>query len=267
MRAATGRPPNGSPIRAEILGGDLRALYLGWLTCAQAGALDDDELEPEVPPGLARLTASLERFTEFLRIDPALIEVAAQASAAISDEAHSEKALHAWVEALPLAKKNDYLHRLVAGDDPNLRPELLQAFHHAHAAGRAARPPVTARRTVTALLEAAASRAEANARAATESEARERAARETKDARAKKKRLDTLSKDEPLAWLKVDALVAKTDHDEAVALLVELRDLAAREGRLGAFLDKLDALRSQHKSKQALHRRINKAGLRALAAG
>lgn len=37
-----------------------RSLYLGWLLCAQSGDLDDDDLEPPVPAGLPKLSASLE---------------------------------------------------------------------------------------------------------------------------------------------------------------------------------------------------------------
>src|SRR5918996_221227 len=36
-------------VRAELARGDLRALYLGWLMCAQSGELDDQDLEPPVP--------------------------------------------------------------------------------------------------------------------------------------------------------------------------------------------------------------------------
>src|SRR6185295_5329965 len=67
-------------VRAELGRGDLRGLYLGWLLSAQTGDLDDDDLEPPVPAGLAQLTASLESLVEFLRVDPDLIRVAATSS-------------------------------------------------------------------------------------------------------------------------------------------------------------------------------------------
>lgn len=56
-------------VRTDLGRGDRRALYLGWLLCAQSGDLDDDDLEPPVPAGLAKLSASLESLAEFLRID------------------------------------------------------------------------------------------------------------------------------------------------------------------------------------------------------
>src|SRR4051794_16451436 len=84
------------PLRADILNGDLRALYLGWLRAVQGNLLpapsedydDEDEeaeadglpirstVEPPVPPGLAKLTASLSRLAEFLELDQDLVAVA-----------------------------------------------------------------------------------------------------------------------------------------------------------------------------------------------
>ena len=71
-------------LRADLCRGDLRALYLGWLLCAQSGNLDKDDLEPPVPSGLGQLSAALESFAEFLRIDPNLVAVAATASSPAS---------------------------------------------------------------------------------------------------------------------------------------------------------------------------------------
>jgi hypothetical protein len=57
------------PVWAELAHGDLRALYLGWLLCVQHGELDDEDIEPAVPPGLGQPSASLESLASFLRID------------------------------------------------------------------------------------------------------------------------------------------------------------------------------------------------------
>jgi len=64
-------------VRAELALGDLRALYLGWLLCAQGGELDPSELSPPVPAGLAKLSASLTSLIEFLRIDRNLVRISA----------------------------------------------------------------------------------------------------------------------------------------------------------------------------------------------
>lgn len=68
-------------VRSELARGDLRALYLGWLLCVQGGELEPVDLSPPVPPGLAKLSASLTSLAEFLRIDRTLIRVAAEPAA------------------------------------------------------------------------------------------------------------------------------------------------------------------------------------------
>ncbi len=64
-------------VRSELARGDLRVLYLGWLLCAQSGELEPVDLSPPVPPGLAKLSASLTSLAEFLRIDRTLIRAEA----------------------------------------------------------------------------------------------------------------------------------------------------------------------------------------------
>ena len=68
-------------VRSELARGDLRALYIGWLLCAQSREMEPVNLSPPVPPGLAKLSASLTSLAEFLRIDRTLIRVAAEPAA------------------------------------------------------------------------------------------------------------------------------------------------------------------------------------------
>jgi len=56
------------PLRAELMQGDLRCLYLAWLSAAQSGELENEELEPAVPSGLHSLSAALHSFADFMRI-------------------------------------------------------------------------------------------------------------------------------------------------------------------------------------------------------
>jgi hypothetical protein len=68
-----------TPLRGELAIGDRRALYLGWLASAQALGLDADTLEPPVPAGYMLSTAQ-QMLASFLRLDPDLVWVAAEAS-------------------------------------------------------------------------------------------------------------------------------------------------------------------------------------------
>lgn len=58
------------PLRAALAGGDLRALYLGWLAGTQWDVAGEDEPRAEPPPplGLRSLTLALQALVEFLRI-------------------------------------------------------------------------------------------------------------------------------------------------------------------------------------------------------
>ena len=67
-------------LRTDISGGDLRSLYLGWLLCLQTEILDDDTLEPPVPPGLGDLSEELQSLAEFLRIEDDLLQASAERS-------------------------------------------------------------------------------------------------------------------------------------------------------------------------------------------
>ncbi len=115
-------------LRSELARGDVRALYLGWLHGAQNGFLEDDDLEPPVPPGLARLSGSLESLVRFLRIDPDLVDVAATSSPARSDSEPRSADVRQWLASLTLAEKDEFLARLVTASDSAVRFELVQRF-------------------------------------------------------------------------------------------------------------------------------------------
>ena len=95
------------PLRADLLGGDLRCLYLAWLVGAQNDAVDEEGQEPPVPPGLGSLSAPLQRLADFLRLDSDLLEVAAVASAEAGPTGPPREELAAWVKALPEAEKGN----------------------------------------------------------------------------------------------------------------------------------------------------------------
>ncbi len=112
------------PVRAEVMAGDLRLFYLAWLLAVLNGEVDEDELEPPVPPGLGRLSAALRMVVDFLRIGPDLVAVAAERSAAAgADDTSAE--LVRWVAQLPVESKDALLLRVARGDGPKMRAELL----------------------------------------------------------------------------------------------------------------------------------------------
>lgn len=146
------------PLRAALLGGDFRSLYLGWIASLQAGELDEDEVEPPVPLGLKHLSASLKDLAEFLRIDAKLLKVAAASDTGKAPAEPSRTDLSQWIRSLPLTEKNKILLEIVTGDAPNLRERLLQRFRQSCVRGnrpKASPTKAAERRTVGELRLAA----------------------------------------------------------------------------------------------------------------
>jgi hypothetical protein len=262
--------PSLLPLRADLANGDLRSLYLGWLSCAWIGMFDDEEVEPPVPPGLGTLTASLSAFAEFLRIDKDLLKVAARRSRPLTDVPPSSTELAAWIRGMPESEKDALLLRLVAGDVPLQRAELLRRYRQTTAAPTP--PPEPDGRTVGELIAAAAERTERRRREETERrrreeterEAREQARREAEAAAARATYLDSLVGREEELWRRIDALVETkrpTDYDQAVRLLVDLRDLAMRRGPPDVLAAPLADLRARNAKKSSFLSRLNDANL------
>jgi hypothetical protein len=136
-----------APVRAGLLGGDLRAAYLAWPLAVRAGEVEPGGLEPPLPRGIGQLPAPLAALAEFLRIDQDLLAAAAEAA---TNEGEDPGRFREWVRRLPARERDRWLLR--AADNPSLalRAELLGAFHRAH-------PPVTGgqRPTAARLLERA----------------------------------------------------------------------------------------------------------------
>lgn len=249
------------PVRAELARGDLRALYLGWLLQVQAGELDDDATEPPVPPGLGELSVSLESLAEFLRIDGDLLHVAAEASPSMEECRIDRREVRSWVGGLPDGEKDDFLADLVADGDPALIAELIQRYLKDRSADRG--NPATARRTVGRLCKAAEAFATVRRRIEAEKRAQEKAQREREAAIARQKHLDRMAGREDELWAEVGSLVARRqpkNYDQAVRILIDLRDLAAR-GAGGDFGSRIEALRQAQAKKPSFIERLRKAGL------
>ena len=214
-----------------------------------------------MPPGLGQLSASLESLAEFLRIDGDLLHVAAEASPPIGDAGLDRDEVRAWVGKLPTKEKDELIANLMVDADHAQIAELLQRFLKERV-GRERRPATTGR-TVGQLLQAAEAYATERKRIEAEKRAKEKARREREAAIAREKHLDSLVGREAKLWAEVDSLVATKqpkNYDQAVKILVDLRDLAAR-GKGGDFGLRIEALRQAQAKKPSFIERLRKAGL------
>jgi hypothetical protein len=219
-----------SPLRNELMRGDLRPAYLAWLLAVQAGDVEGDAKEPPVPAGLEELTASQTEMVAFLRIDVDLIAAAARASAAATEDSVP---FRRWLLALSAKGKDAWLRR--AADEPDLAlgGELLRAFRATAKQERSG-----ARRSVDELRALAESQAAEREKAEVARANKAQAAAEAE----RQHRLTKLGCDVDAAWSKLEKLVEGSGYDEAVALAIDLRDLADREKKTAVFAKRFETL-------------------------
>lgn len=149
----------------------------------------------------------------------------------------------------------------MAGESVALQAEILARYRAAHEApARSDAAP----RTVAQLCD----EAEAHVKTRRQVEARERSAAKAEQARVaaalREKVLEALAPREGAAWKQVDDLIATrkpSEFDVAVQLLVDLRDLAARDGRVQEAWRRIAELRSAHARKPTLIERMDKEKL------
>ena len=252
------------PARTELARGDLRCLYLAWLLSAQNGELADEDIEPLVPAGLGQLSPVLDSFIEFLRIDTDLLYVAAQASQPMNLFRPTHEEVLRWVSGFPSGEKDELLARLIEAEDAALPAELLQRFAKQRRLTIGNVPAEPERRTVGALRSAAEEYAAERRRLAAKKAAEEKASRKREAAIARAKLLEEIAGHEPELWCKVESLIATkqtASYDNAVELLVDLRDLAERNRKPDEFRMRVEALRATHTRRPALMERMRKAGL------
>lgn len=151
-----------APLRDELLRGDMRPLYLGWLAGVSSGEVDEKATEPPPPPGLSRLTAAQQSLAEFLEVDEDLL-----AAAGLSDQQGSkpdserDAELDSWIAALPAAEKTAMLKLLLTGNAQQVERKLKLRFLTWQREQQPVAKPETRRRTVADLRKMAASAAEA----------------------------------------------------------------------------------------------------------
>ena len=250
------------PIRADLIRGDHRALYLGWLLAVQTEEIDDDMSEPPVPPGLDNLNASLDRLVEFLRIDRDLIAAAVECSPGEPAASISEMEIDAWVSNLSSQTKDTLLANLIKGDDPHLAAELQQRTILEMRSGEM--PTKSPRRTAGEIISRAEALVNARKKKEAEQRARERASRQRERAERRKQYLGSLVGKESHLWVKIDKLIATRQpklYDEAVTLLRDLLDLSDMQNTSSDFSARMDALHSKHARKTTLVERFRKAKL------
>lgn len=257
-------------LRADLMNGDLRAAYLGWLrgleyqgVIFEEENLEEDELpeadqlEPPVPPGLGSLSGPLRELVSFLEIDQDLLAVAADASEPLTVAEPSIPALKRWIGDLAASEKDAIVLRLMQGDT-QVSSELRRRFREETA------PPSKAttdnRRTVGELVTAMHTHAAERKRQEAETKAEERRRKAEEAQQARKAHLDSMVGREESLWNRVRVLVESkkpTEYDFAVTIVSDLHDLAKREGTTADFEERVHTLRETFANRPAFLKRLD----------
>jgi hypothetical protein len=121
------------PLRDELARGDLRALYIGWLSAVWMSDDEDEEVrdedrEPPLPPGMKKLSASLTSLVRFLQVDPDLVTAAAQRSEKLEETPDSMTEWGEWLRRLPENDKTELLLQVMQGKSMQAQAALLRRF-------------------------------------------------------------------------------------------------------------------------------------------
>jgi hypothetical protein len=250
------------PLRADLLEGDYRLLYLAWLKAetrygdsyADEEYEEDDpdisayDREPPVPAGLKKLSPSLQNFIKVFGVDPFLVQAAAEASPDL------KKALpvdyRELIERLPREDCEGFLVRLAEGE-PGVGLALRK--HLSRWLPQECRPPAR-RRTIQQLIQRAGELDKA------EKKRRAEAAHHKHLVEMK-----ALGVREDQVWQQVETLLdtgrkIASVYDEATALLERLNQLSEFQETRDVFQVHLLHLSQKYASRPSLIHRWKERG-------
>jgi hypothetical protein len=244
------------PLRDELLRGDLRALYLGWLSYIHE--LNDDALEPPVPAGLGELSTAQDDLIDFLEIDVDFVHVAAMASPPLTND-HSNTDHQTWLDTISIEQAKQLLALLLDGRGQEAERQVKSEFftwqrEQVHP------PKQQTRRKVSELRKLAE---------IAEQERKEHEAIAAKKAAGEKQRqleqyLRTMYADAELLWASADTKAQRAtaaNYDEATRLIKELAAAYKLAGNMEDFNKALTAFINVHGKRKALVERLKKEKL------
>ncbi|MFL5691313.1 MAG: hypothetical protein ACJ795_05855 [Ktedonobacteraceae bacterium] len=237
-------------IRDELMEGDLRALYIVWLAGqSMMGSYDEEEdyeiSVPAVPPAFDKLTAAQQALAELLQVPQELLVAAARHSNAAMLSTDDD--FVAWVELLTPERRSSYLVRL-AHNEPGLSRLLVKELREL-SQGKTKVTPSTGEHVTYATLIAESKAIKAQL----EREKREQ------ERLARQRHLQDIRDHQNEYWHQVDLAVTRgsgTGYDEAVRLLIELREVADQFKEIQEFQARFRAWVRPHLRRPALVKRL-----------
>jgi hypothetical protein len=239
------------PLRAEILEGDLRPLYLAHLASRSDAEHDPEEAtEGPVPAGLGKPTAPQRALAELFGLSDPLIAAAAEGNSGQPVQEDLGGAHARWLQSVPQATKDAWLLGWLADAHSGSRSDMLAAFRKSRPT--AAWPTVQRARTIAELETAAEGIHEKVVREAADKAARQRA-----------KRLADMAADPAPTLRETERLVKIRSRDsyvEIATLLKDLREALADTERSGLAEQQARKLKRENPTLNLLTSELRRAG-------
>ena len=237
-------------LREQLMMGDDRPLYLGWLAAWWHGLVDDEGHEPPIPAGMGQLEAHHNAFADLFQIPDAALLSAADLSPPLKP-AEPTTVMSGVIDALTEAERRELLLRVGLGEARQVQHELRR-----RATATQGAPPPAPGRSLEQLSEAI----EENQRVA--ERRREEAARE-QARQAHEKRLNQAERMESFLWKQVEQRLTGDNRQykkaaEGLALLLEV---AQRRGAEEDFMRRARPLLEANRGQATFIRRMEEIDL------
>jgi hypothetical protein len=237
-------------IREELMRGDFRALFLGWLADFNPEEWQESKdgavLMPPIPTGLNHLSPALTKLIEHFPVDPDALAVAARLSQASTSE---RIPMAAVLEKLSVSEMRALLARVAEGSGASVMAELNRLTYP-----RVQIPVGPAMRCTDLAAKSIETR-----EARLKKEAAAEAAKRQREAERRKQHLTSVLQRANSIWSGLDPLMDQkigSAYDQAAVQLQELRDAYAQANDIGAFQQKLSGFRHRYSNRPAMLRRI-----------
>ncbi len=248
-----------APVRDELLHGDQRSLYIGWLAAVAGGMMGDEAMEPLAANGLQSLSEAQQALAEFLEVDADLLAGAGMGSLAAPKTEISRQEMDNWIDSLPRNEVNSVLKKLLKGSGQQTERSMKNRFASWRRELETDKAD-TPRRTVGELRQ----NAEKARLIQMEKQERDRKQREIKRREKRKVYLKNLSSDFPKAWASVRESVERGSargYDEACRILVDIAEAYDLFVTKDQFHKELKKFMAGHLRRKALIQRLEKAGI------
>lgn len=247
------------PLREEILNGDYRSLYLGWLMVQQDGTeWEDEEFEdedydettmPPIPANLQALTLAQKSLMDTFWIDEGLVEAAATVSPDARQQTMDYKKL---ISLLSEEEKETYLLQFVV-EQPGIRMQLRQRLETL-GGDKKSLAFGTSPSWVDLVQIATQKDKERAARNEIERQKEEELAR-----LARIEELKAMIPKKETMWQKATEHLKDTyasAYDAATNIISDLKEVAEYEGKLAEFEQQLDVFVRDYTRRPAFIRRL-----------